>query len=67
MQLSDLNSKPDCGKSLSNLIDRAIGFRFYPPTGLEHYKIVCLNNFHLSTHINGNHKKNDDMKTASFV
>ena len=33
MQLSDLKSKPHGGKSLRNIIDRAIGSRLYPPPG----------------------------------
>ena len=58
MQLSDLNSKPHGGKILRDLIDCAIGVRFYPTLGSEDYKILRLGRFHGSTHINDNHIKN---------
>ena len=42
LQLSDLNSKPHGVKILQNLIYRAIGVQFYPPTGSLHYHQVWL-------------------------
>ena len=50
IQLADINSKT-CGvKGLIDIIDRAIGFRFYPPPVSEHYKLLRLNRFYGSTH-----------------
>ena len=40
MQLTDLNSKPHGGKSLTSLIDCAIAARFYHPICSEHYKLL---------------------------
>ena len=54
MQLSDLNSKPHCRKSLRDIIGIEFGFCFYPPTGSEHYTLLLLNWFYGSTHINYN-------------
>ena len=42
VQLADLNSKPHGGKSLRNIIDRAIGVRFNTPPGSLHYQQICL-------------------------
>ena len=52
IQLADLNSKPHGGKILINIIDCAIGTRFYPPTGSVHCKILRLDQFHVPFHIN---------------
>ena len=62
MQLADLNSKPHGGKILRDLIDHKIGVRFYLTPGSEHYRILRLNNFHASTHINDNHSNYDNKK-----
>ena len=67
MQLSDLNSKPYGGKSLRDLVEYSIGVRFYPPPGSEHYKLLCLENFHFPTNINVNHRKKDETKTTRIV
>ena len=64
MQISDLNSNPNDRKSLIYIIERAIGVRFYPPPGSEHYKLLCLYRFHRYTHINDKHSNNDDKKIA---
>ena len=50
MQLSDMNSKPHDEKSLIDLIDRAIGVRFYIPPGSDHYTLLFLERFHRPTH-----------------
>ena len=60
MQHSDLNSKPHGRIILRDLIDRAIGSCFYPPTGSEHYKLIQLDQFHGPSHINDNHKNNNE-------
>ena len=64
MQLSDLNSKPHGGKILRDIADRAIGVRFYSTPGLEHYKPLRLDRFCGSTHINVNHRNNDEAKVT---
>ena len=50
IQLADINSKPHGGQSIGYIIDRAIGVHFYPPPGPEHYKLLRLDRFHISTH-----------------
>ena len=50
MQLVDINYKHHGGKSLRDIIDRSIVFRFYPPPGSDHYKLLPLDRFHGSTH-----------------
>ena len=50
IQLDDLNSKHHGGKSIRDLIDHAIGVRFYTPPRSEHYKLIRLNRFHGLTH-----------------
>ena len=67
MQISDLNSKPLGVKSLRDLINRTIVVRLYPPLGSEHYRILHLEMFHESTHINDNQRENYETKIASFV
>ena len=66
MQLADLNSKPRGGKSLKDIIDRAIGVHLYLPPGSEHYKLLCLNIFLGSTQhgtpLNDKHSKSDDKR-----
>ena len=57
-QLADINYKPYGGKIFRYLIDRMIGARFYPHPGSEHYKILHLDRFHVSTHINDKHCRN---------
>ena len=52
MGLDNLNYKPHGGKSHINIIDCAIGSRFYPPTGSEQYKLIHLDQFHGTSHIN---------------
>ena len=67
MQLADLDSKPYSGKSLQNIIDRAIGARFYPPPGSLLYQLICLGKCHGRTHTNfGKNKKSDIKKTIIF-
>ena len=46
IQLADLNSNPHGGKILRDLIDHAIGSRFYPNTGSKQYKLLWLDQFH---------------------
>ena len=62
MKLSDFNSKPNDGKILRYLIERVIGVRFDPPPGSEYYKLISLNSFHVSTHINDKHSKHNKKK-----
>ena len=50
MQLADINSMPHGEKNLIDIIDRSIVVLLYPPPGSEHYKLLCLNRFRLSTH-----------------
>ena len=64
MQLADLNSKPHSGKSLRYLIYCVFGVHLYPPPGLEQYKILFLYKFHGPPHINDNHRKNNEKKSA---
>ena len=67
MQLADLKSKPHSGKSLRYLIDRAIGVRFYTPPESEHYKLLQLDQFHGTPHINDNHRNNNETKLEELV
>ena len=67
MQLADLNSKPHGGKILRDLIYRVIGVCFYPPPVSEYHKILLLDRFHGTSHINNSHRKNNEMKSAIFV
>ena len=46
MKLADLNSKPHGVQSLIYLIDLVIRAYFYPPPGSDHYKLLCVDNFH---------------------
>ena len=62
MQLSDLKSNPHDGKIHRDLIDHTVGVPFYPLTGSEYYKLLHLNRFHGSTHINDKHNKNNEKK-----
>ena len=39
------------------IILRAIRVCFNPPPGSEYYKLLCLDSFHGSTHINDKHSK----------
>ena len=57
IQLANLNSKPRGGKIPRDILYHAIGFRFYPPPGSEHYKVLQLDQFYGPSHINYNHKK----------
>ena len=66
MPLADLNSNPHGGKSLRNIIDHATGSQFYPTSGSEHCKLLCLNRFH-GTHINDQQSNNDEMKITWCV
>ena len=50
MQLADPNSKPHGMKSFRDIIYQATGVFLYPPIVSEHYKIICLDSFHLSYH-----------------
>ena len=52
MQLADLNSKPHGRKIIRNFIDREIEAYFYPAPGSVHYRLICLYQFHGTTHIN---------------
>ena len=47
---ADLNSKPHGGQILRDIIDCAIGARFYPPSGSTHHKLLHLDQFHKYTH-----------------
>ena len=67
MQLSHLYSNPHGRKNLRDIIDHAIGVRFYPTPGSEHYKLLCLYRFHGFTHINDDHRNNNENKIALFV
>ena len=67
MQIYDLNSKPRGVKSLRDIIDHAIGLRFYPPPGPEHYKLLQIEWFHGPYHINDNHKKNNETTLSIIV
>ena len=52
------------GKSLINIIDIAIGERFYPPLGALHYQTLCQDQFHGSTHINCEQKNKSEIKNT---
>ena len=60
MKLADLNSKSHGKKILRDLIDHAIGTRFCPPPGSQHYKLLRLDQFHGTSHINNNHKNQNE-------
>ena len=62
MQLSVLNSKPRGGKSLRGIIDRAIWAHFYLTPGLEHYKLLLIDQFCGPSHNNNNRKMKNEMK-----
>ena len=62
MQLADLNSKPNGRKSHRNIIDHAIGSRFYYPPGSVHYKLLLLEKFHGPSHINFEKKRKSDIR-----
>ena len=62
MQLADLNSKPYGRKSLQNIIDRAIGVRFYPPPESLHYQQLRLGQFHEPNHINCEQNNKSEIK-----
>ena len=66
MQLADINSKPHGGKSLQNIIDRAISFRFYPPPVSLHYQQLCLCHFHEPNHINYEQKNKSEIKKTKI-
>ena len=66
MKLADLNSKPYGGKSLINIIDRAIGAHFYSPPGSVHYKLLCLDQFYGTSHINCEKKKKSEIKMTKI-
>ena len=67
MQLADLNFKPHIGKILRDLIYCASEVFFYPPPCSKHYKLFCLDKFHGPSHINDNHRENNETKLVSFV
>ena len=50
MQVVDLYAKPHGVKGIMDIIYRAIVYQFYPPTGSDHYKSICLEIFHVNTH-----------------
>ena len=62
MQISDLNSKPHGGKSLRDIIYRAIGVCLYPPPVSYYYKLLCIYRFRGSTRTNGKHINNNEEK-----
>ena len=67
MQFSDFDSKPHDGKSLRNIIDRAISAQLYPPPGSVQYKIICLGQFHGPTHINCEQKKTSEIEITIYL
>ena len=67
MQLDNLNYKSHCRKSLRDIIDCVIGFRFYPTSGSEHYKLLHIEQFHVPSNINGNHKNNNETTFTRIV
>ena len=52
MKLANLNLKPHVRRMIRNIIDCAIGARFYNPPESEHYKLLCLNQFYGPSYIN---------------
>ena len=64
MQLADPNSKPRGGKSLRDLVDHSIVSHFYLPPGLEHYKLLWLDQFSGPSNINNNCENKNEMKFA---
>ena len=66
MQLDDLNSKPNGGKSLRNLIDLYIVSCLYPPLGSRNYKLLCLDQFHGPSHINCEQEKKFDIRMTKI-
>ena len=67
MQLDGLNSKTHGGKSIRRIIDRAIGIHFYLPSGYEHYNLLCMNRFHISTHRQVQPHDKTDEKTELYT
>ena len=64
MQLFDLNYKHHGRKSLQDIIDCAIGTRFYLPLGSLHYQLLPLGQFHEPTHINCEQNKKSSIKNT---
>ena len=67
MQLDNLNYKSHCRKSLRDIIDCVIGFRFYPTPGSEHYKLLHLEQFLVPFHINGKQNNKNGPTFARIV
>ena len=61
LQRDDLNFKPHGGKSLQNIIDRAIDAQFYPLQVSLHYQKLRLGQFHDPTYINSEKKKKSEI------
>ena len=66
MQLADLNYKPHGVKILRNIIDCAIGVRFYPPPGSLHYQKLSISQFHEPTHTNYYQKNKSEIKKTKI-
>ena len=62
IEFNDLNYKPHGGESLRDLIDHAIGNHFYPPSGYDHHKLLCLEKLHGRTHHQLDSHDNTDKK-----
>ena len=50
MKMADLNSKPHGVQILRDLVDQAMGDRFYHPSVSAYHKLLRLDKFHNSTH-----------------
>ena len=62
MRLDALNSKPRGGKIIRNIMYRAIGARFYPPPGQEHYKLLCVDHLHVPSHVNCEQENKNEIR-----
>ena len=66
MQLADLKYKLHGGKIIRNIIYSAIGAGLYPTPGSEHYRLICLDQFHWPSHINRDQEKKIEIKMMKF-
>ena len=49
LQSADINTKPHGGPDLKSMLLPLIGFQHYPPKGSEHYKLLQLDIYNISS------------------
>ena len=50
LNISDVNTKSHGGVTLQKKIIWTTGFRYYPPAGSEHYKLLELDKYKIGCH-----------------